>query len=114
MVTKQRTFGTSKRDLLPEHCRRCDVRFACQGECPKNRFTNTPDGEHGLNYLCDGYKHFFHHIERPMRLMAELIRAGRPAADVTAIFAQAPRNDPCPCGSKLKAKRCHNRSVNRA
>ena len=107
---KQRSFGTSKRDLLPGYCRRCDVRFACQGECPKNRFLPSPDGEPGLNYLCEGYKHFFHHIEGPMRLMADLIRAGRPASDVTAMIARASRNGPCPCGSGIKAKRCHNRA----
>ena len=36
---------------LPKYCRECKVRFACHGGCPKNRFTITPDGEFGLNYL---------------------------------------------------------------
>ena len=107
---KQRSFGTSKRDTLPQYCRRCDVRFACQGECPKNRFLPSPDGEPGLNYLCEGYKHFFHHVDGPMRLMADLIRAGRPASDVTAMIARASRNGPCPCGSGINAKRCHSRA----
>ena len=53
------------------------VRFACHGECPKNRFISTPDGEPGLNYLCGGYKAFFTHIDQPMRLMATLLRQGR-------------------------------------
>ena len=51
------------------------MRFACHGECPKNRFTLTPDGEPGLNYLCAGYKAFFTHIDGLMRLMADLLRA---------------------------------------
>ena len=64
---EQRRFGLAKRDTLPRYCRDCSVRFACHGECPKNRFLTTPDGEPGLNYLCAGYKAFFTHIDRPMR-----------------------------------------------
>ena len=63
---QQRSFGEAKRDTLPRYCRECTVRFACQGECPKNRFIRTPDGEPGLNYLCAGYKEFFGHIDGPM------------------------------------------------
>jgi uncharacterized protein len=63
------------------------VRFACHGECPKNRFLRTPDGEPGLNYLCGGYKAFFQHIDRPMRLMADLLRRGRYADEIMPILA---------------------------
>ena len=113
---QQYDFGQAKRDTLPQYCMDCDVRFACHGECPKNRFITTPDGEPGLNYLCAGYKTFFHHIDRPMRTMIELMRRGRPADNVMATFAEidgrmqsAGRNDPCPCDSGLKYKRCHGR-----
>ena len=74
---QQRQFGLAKRDTLPRYCRECSVRFACHGECPKNRFIDTPDGEAGLNYLCAGYKAFFTHIDVPMRTMANLLRQGR-------------------------------------
>lgn len=106
---KQRAFGAAKRDTLPRYCRECSVRFACNGECPKNRFVPTPDGEPGLNYLCAGYKAFFTHIDGPMRLMADLLRQGRDASEVMGILARAPRNEPCPCGSGRKAKHCHAR-----
>jgi uncharacterized protein len=79
---QQRAFGKAKRDTLPRYCRECDVRFACNGECPRNRFLHTPDGEPGLNYLCAGYQIFFHHIDRAMRLMADLLRNGKDAAEV--------------------------------
>ena len=51
---KQKKFGQDKRDALPRYCRECDVRFICNGGCPKDRFLQTPDGEGGLNYLCTG------------------------------------------------------------
>ncbi len=57
----QKAFGLVKLDSLPRYCRECEVRPMCHGECPKNRFLQTPDGEEGLNYLCTGYKHFFNH-----------------------------------------------------
>ncbi len=59
---KQVQFGLDKKTSLPQYCLDCDVRFACNGECPKNRFIKTPSGEDGLNYLCAGYKYFFHGI----------------------------------------------------
>ena len=83
---KQRTFGRDKKDTLPRYCRECDVLFVCNGECPKNRFIETPDGEPGLNYLCEGYKAFFKHADRPMKIMAELIRGGRLAEEVMKIM----------------------------
>ncbi len=79
---QQRAFGAAKRDTLPRYCRECEVRFACHGECPRNRFTTTPDGEPGLNYLCAGYKSFFKHIDHPMRIMAALLRAQRSPVEV--------------------------------
>jgi uncharacterized protein len=112
---QQVRFGNAKRDTLPDYCRRCDVRFACHGGCPKNRFTRTPDGEDGLNYLCPSYLAFFAHIDEPMRIMSQLLHEGRPPSDVTAVldarhqrrFAASGRNDPCPCGSGRKFKHCH-------
>jgi uncharacterized protein len=108
--------------LLPQYCLDCDVRFACHGECPKNRFIETPDGESGLNYLCAGFKDFFHHVSEPMRIMTQALRTERSPALVMKYMSerdaafegavsQAGRNDPCPCGSGEKTKRCHGSRV---
>jgi uncharacterized protein len=86
---QQRRFGQDKRDLLPRSCRECRFLFACNGGCPKHRFARTPDGEPGLNYLCPSYKCFFAHANSTMRLMAGLLRAGRPPALASEILRNA-------------------------
>jgi uncharacterized protein len=83
---EQTKFGSDKLDLLPQYCRKCEVRFACNGECPKHRFIKTPDGEDGLNYLCAAYKRFFNHIDRSMHTMAQLLHQGRAAAEIMEMF----------------------------
>ncbi|HNT87447.1 MAG TPA: anaerobic sulfatase-maturation protein [Candidatus Hydrogenedentes bacterium] len=115
----QRRFGQDKQDTLPRYCRECPVHFVCHGECPKHRFLATPDGEPGLNYLCEGYKHFFRHIDPYMRFMANELRMNRPAAnvmrwvrvrDLEAEGKTAPGpNEPCICGSGRKYKKCCGR-----
>jgi uncharacterized protein len=107
---RQRAFGRAKQETLPAFCRSCEYLFTCNGECPKNRVLLTPDGEPGLNWLCAGLKEFFAHTERPMRLMAEILVRGGEAREVMASLAEEARatgrNDPCPCGSGKKYKRC--------
>jgi uncharacterized protein len=83
---RQKEFGADKLDTLPEYCMRCEVRFACNGECPKHRFARTPDGQDGLNYLCPAYKKFFSHIDPYMRTMARLIENQRPAAEIMGLL----------------------------
>ncbi|MBW2397010.1 MAG: SEC-C domain-containing protein, partial [Deltaproteobacteria bacterium] len=90
----------------------------CNGGCPKDRFIETTDGDPGLNYLCAGYESFFGHVDGPMRMMADLLRRKRAPAEIMAHyasedrtteerFARAARNEPCPCGSPRKFKKCH-------
>ena len=115
---RQREFGADKQSTLPKYCRECDVLYACNGGCPKDRFATTPDGEPGLNFLCAGYKKFFQYVAQPMRLMANLLEAKRAPAEIMRIYAQQDevwraeakkigRNEPCPCASGRKVKHCH-------
>jgi radical SAM protein with 4Fe4S-binding SPASM domain len=102
---QQRQFGLDKRDTLPKYCLECDVRFACHGGCPKDRFIHTPDGEPGLNYLCAGYKAFFHHVDRPMRIMGQLLAQERAPSEIVQLYASQDarrgRNDPCTCALRM-------------
>jgi len=108
---EQQKFGRDKLDTLPQYCCECEVRFACNGGCPKDRFIETPTGKPGLNYLCGGYRLFLNHVAEPMQTMAGLLRAGRAPAEIMAMYAaedaKRGRNDPCTCKSGRKFKRCH-------
>jgi uncharacterized protein len=81
-------FGNDKFDSLPKFCRECEVRFACNGECPKHRFIQTPDGEAGLNYLCAAYKKFFNHIDPHMKMMARLLQNDEAPARIMETLAK--------------------------
>ena len=104
----QREFGRAKADTLPRYCRECNVKTMCNGECPKNRFLQTPDGESGLNYLCAGYKRFFTHCRPFVEELASLWHRRQPRSQPPSERATAKigRNDPCPCGSGRKYKKC--------
>lgn len=110
----QRSFGQAKKDALPRYCQVCAVRPMCNGGCPKDRFLVTPDGEAGLNYLCAGLKRFFTHSLPYLIRLASLERDGRPHEPLTQLaratvaqrYPDAGRNDPCPCGSGRKYKKC--------
>ncbi|MEE8377872.1 MAG: anaerobic sulfatase maturase [Candidatus Aminicenantaceae bacterium] len=98
---KQETFGLTKLSSLPRYCRECEVRPMCHGECPKNRFLRTPDGEEGLNYLCAGYKRFFTFcLPFVSQVAAQWKKQNLEQKNSIG------RNDPCPCGSGLKYKKC--------
>jgi len=97
---RQAAFRRGKRAGLPGACRSCPWLARCFGECPKNRITDADEGEPGLNRLCAGYRRFFEHSAP--HFDALLAKAAREARSL-----RPRRNDPCPCGSGLKFKRCH-------
>jgi uncharacterized protein len=110
----QRRFGNDKRDKLPEQCLSCSWLTVCNGGCPKDRIGLTENGDPGLNYLCSGLQHFFTHAEQPLKqVIASRKRGLSPEVIMAELRAQLiarwkgiGRNDPCPCGSGLKAKNC--------
>jgi uncharacterized protein len=109
----QRTFGQAKWDTLPHHCRDCEVLNKCHGGCPKDRIILTPDGQAGLNYLCAGYKSFFIHSQPFVAQLSALWRRQSierqnlsPEGKRVQPTLKVGRNDPCPCGSGRKYKKC--------
>jgi uncharacterized protein len=110
---QQSAFGRAKRDTLPRYCLDCEVLSMCNGGCPKDRFLQTPDGEPGLNYLCVGLKRFFGHCRPHLQKLASRFQPLQSKAQTGPLPAakartapKADRNDPCPCGSGRKYKKC--------
>jgi uncharacterized protein len=109
----QTAFGQAKWDTLPRCCQACEVLDMCGGGCPKDRILPTPEGQAGLNYLCAGYKRFFTHCQSFVKELSALWGRQSPeqqAPSAPAKVRQADpktgRNDPCPCGSGRKYKKC--------
>jgi uncharacterized protein len=107
----QQSFGRAKQDSLPVYCRQCEVLDMCNGECPKNRFIETPDGEQGLNYLCAGYRKIFNHCRPFVETLARVWESRQQQSRVQGasgipVAGKPGRNDPCPCGSGKKFKHC--------
>ena len=68
-------FSLSKRESLPQECRRCEYYFACHGECPEHRVN-------GKNVLCAGLKAYFAHVAPAMERMRELLSQDRAPAEI--------------------------------
>jgi uncharacterized protein len=110
----QEAFGRAKAETLPRDCRQCEVVEYCHGGCPKDRLLRTAEGEPGLNVLCAGYRRFFLHSRPFTARMAALRLAGQPPErlmealrdEAARALPQVGRNDPCPCGSGRKYKKC--------
>lgn len=77
---EQQRFGKAKLEGLTAQCQSCRYRFLCHGECPKNRFVRSRDGEAGHNYLCQGYYNFFKHSAPYMQYMRQCLLLEQPAS----------------------------------
>ena len=108
---QMRKFGADKRDRLTKQCRDCDVRFLCNGGCPKDRFALSRAGEPGHNYLCPGLELFFTQTRTLMGVMGHLLRrGGRPADVMLWVANEDAKRDPsalCPCGGGKEFRFCH-------
>ena len=97
----------------PDECSRCRHLDLCRGGCPKDRLSAGGNRFGGKSRLCEGLLLFLDHARPALEKLADKVRAERravtgPVADkpVAAAWAQAGRNDPCPCGSGRKYKHC--------
>lgn len=85
---EQRRFGEAKRTGLTAQCKTCTYLHLCHGECPKNRFARSRDGEEGHNYLCTGYYAFWRHSAPYMRYMRQCLQLGQPPSLIMGRLAQ--------------------------
>ncbi|MGR5144515.1 anaerobic sulfatase maturase [Photobacterium sp. DNB23_23_1] len=106
-------FGQSKKENLTSDCKNCEFLFACNGGCPKHRFSISSGGMVGHNYLCSGYKAFFKHAAPYLTQMRNLLDAGYPVTAIMSFLAELQSkavgtkpNAPCPCDSGKKYKKC--------
>ena len=102
-------FGRNKSKWQKE-CGQCDVLTYCSGDCLKHRKFNSIDNTQKLSHLCAGQKSFLNHSISGFKMHADEIRQKEKYAllqDIVPIKSHRPgRNDPCPCGSGKKYKKC--------
>lgn len=82
---QQQEFSRLKHSSLPRQCKECDMKFACHGECPKNRFMKDKYGDSGLNYLCPGYYHYYQHVVPYMDYMKQELMSQRPPSNIMKV-----------------------------
>jgi len=107
---QQNKFGQMKA-ALPRDCKECQWLHYCWGGCTKDRLNNPHDKS--MNYLCLSYKIFFNHADDQMRKMAEKWKRQQNFAISHQQMEfnheaakKIGRNDPCPCSSSQKYKKC--------
>ncbi len=104
--SRQTRFGR-KKAALPQKCRLCPWLHTCRGGCTKDRLHNPSNKE--LNAFCSSYEMFFEHAHPHLEKLARDWKRKHSPPQSQPAAAQSPRtgrNDPCPCGSGLKYKKC--------
>ena len=102
---KYERFGFRKKSYGHE-CNKCPFVAICAGDCQKNRLTksSTP---HSESVLCEGWKQFYEHSMPSFRkLVKKLEHKQSRNSQKSSTQDTSGRNDPCPCGSGRKFKRC--------
>ena len=125
---KFQQFRALKQRLNSE-CEKCAWLSLCYGGCLKERITLGGKAE-ALNFYCSSYKRFFAHSKKGFAGLKEMVlkeqreqqeaeqqaaiaaqrrrqaSRGAPCDTAQALGASVGRNDPCPCGSGKKFKKC--------
>ncbi|PID55765.1 anaerobic sulfatase maturase [candidate division KSB3 bacterium] len=109
-------FGSQK-SHWNQACESCDCLDICAGDCLKHRIYAGNPPQH-LSVLCSGWKRFLRHSRKRFEKLAGTIRkqrlrevraSQRSQFQTRSATASAGRNDPCPCGSGKKFKKCCGR-----
>jgi uncharacterized protein len=107
-------FGAAKARWNAQ-CEVCPYLSLCAGGCQKHRYA-LGRNPRALSALCEGWKLFYSHtLERfnqlaagirQERAQAEALTRSKVTAQIAAGGVNPGRNDPCPCGSRKKFKKC--------
>ena len=112
-LQQQRKFGEDKREALTQFCLDCDVRFACNGAVPKDRFATRPTASPASTTSAPATS-ASSTTSTPDAMMAQMLarpRTGRPDGRLRDRGRARGRNDPCTCGSGCKWKHCHGTTL---
>jgi uncharacterized protein len=119
---RAKEFRSLKQRLAPE-CLKCEWEGICHGGCLKERITIGGKAE-ALNTYCSACKQFFAHSRAGFHRLKEMVlreqraeeakrdsphfpNGGKWGQSLGGKRGQSPgRNDPCPCGSGKKYKKC--------
>ncbi len=97
-------FAAGKKKVPPD-CGACPWFSWCVGGCQKDRLPDRAEGV-GRTYFCESYKRLFDSTYKDMEKWTAPLKeeAERQAPPRTS--GKIGRNDPCPCGSGKKYKKC--------
>lgn len=105
-------FGKRK-VLYPDECEECVYLQLCMGDCLKHRIGANGDMSR-KSWLCEGWMMFFKYSIPGFKKLAQSILDQRKMITSSKSAVKKPaagRNDPCPCGSGKKFKKCHGVST---
>lgn len=98
-------FGARKKRWGGE-CGKCPHVTLCAGDCQKNRLTRS-SAPNSKSVLCEGWKQFYDHAMPTFKKLVKKLRnkqGGHSSSNSSQ--KSISRNDPCPCGSGRKFKKC--------
>ena len=104
--SKYETFGKQKVEWNDE-CDSCGYLTYCAGDCLKHRMYSMDSSPDKQSWLCKGWKQFFAHSLDRFKALVCQFRENSALHIPHSALKGVGRNDPCPCRSGLKYKKCH-------
>lgn len=102
---KYEEFGSRKKRWGAE-CSTCSYVEICAGDCQKNRLTRG-SAPYSKSVLCEGWHQFYAHSMPKFRKLVKKLENKRiENSQNSSSPGTIGRNDPCPCGSGRKYKKC--------
>jgi len=106
---KMLAFSKQKCSGAIQACQKCKWEYICHCGCPHFRYNG------GMDYLCDAHQQFFAYTDNRFKILADILKRQmvRQNQQIASTKEQIDvpqrsvgRNDPCPCGSGKKYKKC--------